>query len=314
MKLQIYNKIAGHYEIIESIVVKYYIIIGKKSDIDEIYLNVNDKDKSFLEYIKKKYKKIKIGKVKNYDYFIDCTVYTKDFDKIIKLDPKKHFFISHEVNQKLSNMENVFYLTPLGKRFLYADIMPYAVNKKMNENIPVYAIQGHFGGKHCRRRNMNLLLNILKTNFDKKFIIKFIGMGEIPEDFKPYLDKIKFIQNLNFNDYHKQFVDVYAMLPLTLKKTNMQYYDKKLTSSINYIRGYKLSAIIDKDLQDIYKLENVYTYNNENNIIQAFQKSLDNFYEVYKKENEIKNKETEIIKNEIKICEEIKQILGKNKN
>ena len=270
MKLQIYNKIAGHYEIIESIIVKYNIIIGKKNNMDEIYLNINDKDKSFFEYIKKKYKKIKIGVTKNYDYYIDCTIYTKDYDKIIRLNPKKHFFISHEVNSKLNDLKNVYYLTPLGKRFLYADILPYAVNKKMNKNIPVYAIQGHFGGKHCKRRNMNLLLNILKTNFDKKFIIKFIGMGEIPEDFKPYLNKIKFIQDLNFNDYHKQFVDVYAMLPLTLKKTNPQYYDKKLTSSINYIRGYKLTAIIDKDLQDIYNLKDVYTYTDENNIIDAF--------------------------------------------
>ena len=313
MKLQIYNKIPGHYEIIESIIVKYYIIIGKKSNIDEIYLNVNDKDKSFLEYIKKKYKDIKIGQINNFDYYIDCTIYVKDLDKIIKFNPKKHFFISHEVSPKLNNMENIFYLTPLGKRFLYADIMPYAVNKRMNQNIPVYAIQGHFGGKHCRRRNMNLLLNILKTNFDKKFIIKFIGMGEIPEDFKPYLNKIKFIQNLNFNDYHKQFVDVYAMLPLTLKKTNIQYYERKLTSSINYIRGYKLSAIIDKDLQDIYKLENVYTYTNEKDIIQAFQKSLDNFYQVYKKKDEIINN-NEIDDNEKKICEEIKKILSKNNN
>ena len=277
MILQIFNKIPGHYEIIESIISKYYVIIGTK-DIHKIYLKVHDRDKSFKEYISKKFPKLELKLVDNYDYHIDCTIYPKHYDIIKKLDNKKHFFICHDIEPQLQTMENVFYLTPLAKRFIYADIMPYMKHKNMNKNIPIYIIQGHFGGLHSRRRNMKLLLNILKENYDKKFILKFVGSGEISKDFEKYKDKIKFITDLDFDNYHKEFLDCYCIFTLTLKDTNAQYYKSKLTSTINYIRGYKLKAIIDQDLQDIYKLDDVELYTNENNIVNAFKKTLNDFY------------------------------------
>ena len=93
------------------------------------------------------------------------------------------------------------------------------------------------------------------------------------------MDKIKFIKDLNFDNYHKEFLDCYCIFTLTLKETNKQYYKTKLTSTINYIRGYKLKAIIDKDLQDIYKLKDVELYTNEENVVDAFKKTLNSFYE-----------------------------------
>lgn len=52
MILQIYNNIPGHYEIIESIIVKNKMIIGKQN-ITKIYLHVHRWDQSFKDYIKK---------------------------------------------------------------------------------------------------------------------------------------------------------------------------------------------------------------------------------------------------------------------
>lgn len=279
MILQILNNIPGHYEVIESIINKYYIITGKK-DVSVIYLKINEADKSFKEYISKKYPEIKFKLNDKFDYHINCTVYPKHYDKLKKLDNKKHFFICHDIEKNMNSMENVFYLTPLGKRFIYADIMPYMSLKNMNKKIPIYIIQGHFGGPHTRRRNLNLLLNILKHNYEKPFQLKFVGSGEIPDEFKKYMDnkKIIFIKDLDFSNYHKEFLDCYCILTLTLKETNSQYYKSKLTSTINYIRGYKLKAIIDKDLQDIYKLPDVEVYTNENNIIDSFRRSLNDFY------------------------------------
>lgn len=304
MILQIFNKISGHYEIIESIINKYFVIIGTKN-ITKIYLKVHEWDKSFKQYILKKYPEIEFKLTKKFDFQINCSIYPKHFDMISKLDNKKFFFIAHDIENKLKVMENVFYLTPLAKRFLYADIMPHMTKKELNTNIPIYVIQGHFGGKHARRRNLNLLLNIFKHNYEKKFKIKFIGTGEIPEEFKPHLDKIEFVQNLNFVDYHKEFLDCYAMFTLTLKSTNKQYYKTKLTSSINYIRGYKLKAIIDQDLQDIYNLKDVETYTTEENVVDAFKRSLNDFYAKYiqgkKKNPEIKNENSKnITENNIK--------------
>lgn len=288
MILQIYNNIPGHYEIIESIIVKNKMIIGKQ-DITKIYLHVHRWDQSFKEYIKKKYPSIEFKQVKNYDFHINCTIYPKHYEMIKKVDNKKYFFIGHDIDMNLRELENVFFLTPLAKRFIYADVMPHMTRKNMNTNIPIYVIQGHFGGTHSRRRNLKLLLKILQCNFEKKFILKFVGTGEIPKEFEPYKDKIQFIQKLNFNDYHKEFLECYAIFTLTLKDTNKQYYKTKLTSTINYIRGYKLKGIIDQDLQDIYKLPDVETYTNENNFLDAFKRSLNSFYKKYIYIKHIKN-------------------------
>ena len=82
------------------------------------------------------------------------------------------------------------------------------------------------------------------------------------------------------------------MFSLTLKETNPQYYKTKLTSTINYIRGYKLKAIIDEELQNIYKLPDVETYTSENDFLNAFTKTLNEFYVKYVFQN---NKENNII-------------------
>lgn len=94
----------------------------------------------------------------------------------------------------------------------------------------------------------------------------------------PYKDKIIYKQGLDFINYHKEFSDVYCILTLLSKTTNNKYYKKQLTSTINYARGYKLKCLIDKDLQDIYKLKDVEIYNNTNDIQSAFKHTLDLFY------------------------------------
>ena len=51
-----------------------------------------------------------------------------------------------------------------------------------------------------------------------------------------------------------------------------------MTSSINYARAYNLKCLIDNDLQKIYNLSNVEVFNNEGNIVEAFKKTLNDFY------------------------------------
>ena len=287
MILQIVNNIQGHYEIIESIIVKHQIIIGKYN-ITKINLMVNDWDKSFKIYIKKKYPHIQFKLSPIFNFYIDCTVYPKQVERIKLYDPKKYFFISHDIDMFIKQLPNVFFLTPLAKRFLYADVMPHMTKKNMNKTYPIYVVQGHFGGSHSKRRNLDLLLKILEHDFKKKYLIKFVGRGEIPEEFKKHKNRIKFIQDLDFNNYHQQFNDCYAMFSLTLKETNPQYYKTKLTSTINYIRGYKLKGIIDEELQNIYKLPDVQTYTSKNDIVHAFTITLNDFYinYVFKNKNQ----------------------------
>ena len=79
-------------------------------------------------------------------------------------------------------------------------------------------------------------------------------------------------------NYHKEFLDGYCILPLITKKTHPHYYTTKLTSTINYTSAYKLKCLIDKDLQNIYKLQDVEIFNDISDIVNAFKKTLVDFY------------------------------------
>ena len=154
-----------------------------------------------------------------------------------------------------------------------ADILPFK-NNKHKHNIPIYIIQGFI-----QRRNHNLLVKILEKKYNYNFLIKIIGFGNnFPNMLSRYKDKITFHTNLSFTDYHKQFLNVYCILPLVSKKFIPSYYKNKLTSSINYAIGYDLKCLIDKDLQNIYNLKNSEVYNDENDICASFEKTLIDFY------------------------------------
>jgi len=274
-KLLILNNVPFHFEIIESVIVKYHEIFNIDSNKEmNIYLHIFN-DYSFQEYIKNKYPKIKFEDIKNYDYYINCTIYDRDFDKLDSNKYSKKRYISHEITNRLKTNPNVYFLTPLAKtNFIYADILPYSKEKKTS-NIPIYVIQGNL---NQGRRHLNLLTKILDQSYKYDFIIKMIGRGNLPKELKKYENKIVLKNNLKFIDYHTEFLDAYCILPLISKETHPQYYNNKLTSSINYARAYKLNCIIDYDLQKIYKLDNVEVYRNINDIEPCFIKTLETFY------------------------------------
>ena len=119
-KLLIQNKYSFHYEIIESVIVKYYEIleIDKDTPID-IHLGVNG-DKSFRLYINQKYPNVIFNNLQEYDYSIDCTIYPGNG---VKLDKTKsnNKYIAHKINSEYEENPNVYFLTPLSKsNYFYA--------------------------------------------------------------------------------------------------------------------------------------------------------------------------------------------------
>ena len=72
------------------------------------------------------------------------------------------------------------------------------------------------------------------------------------------------------------------MLMLVSKENQPEYFKNRLTSSINYILAYKMKALIEKELKDIYNLNDrdcyVYKSLNETSIINQFEKVIDDFY------------------------------------
>ena len=274
-KLLIRNPCNFHYEIIESIIVKYHEIFNFNSNKKiDIYLHFNKND-NFQEYIAKKYPKIKFENIKDYDYYVNCTIYDKDFHKLDNDKKSVKRYISHEITERLKTNSNVYFLTPLSKhRYISADVLPYLEYKKKS-SIPIYVIQGNL---NHGRRYLNLLNKILDQSYKHNFIIKLIGRGYLPKQLDKHKNKIVLKNNLNFMDFHKEFLDAYCILPLISKKTHSQYYNRKLTSSINYARGYNLKCIIDEDLQKIYKLDNGEVYKDINDIVDCFAKTLEDFY------------------------------------
>ena len=277
MKILIENLVNFHYEIIETIINKYDIllnIVKKKNDI--IILNIIKND-SFISYILSKYKNIKLCTINDsdYDYFINCTIYEKNLNEIIK--DNKYIYIAHEITENLKKHENVYFLTPLcnTNKFFYADILPYSEQKKKNK-VPIFIIQGNLTDK---KRNYKLLDNILnyqdKTNLN--YYIKIIGQGSLDSKYKNY-KKLIIKENLEFKDYHNEFLDAYCIIPLITKKSHSLYYKNKLTSSINYGKAYNLKFLIDKDLQDIYNLTNVEIFIDEIDFLKKFIKCVNDFY------------------------------------
>lgn len=275
MKLLIENKVGYHFEIIESVIVKYHQILNIEKNIKlDIYLHIIG-NTSFRSYLKNKYPEIIFMNIKNYDYYINCTIYDKNFNNLDNNKESKKKYIAHEITNRLKTNPNVYFLTPLAKeRFIYTDILPYS-NKKKVSNIPIYLIQGNLNGG---RRHLKLLNKILDNDYKYEFIIKLVGRGYLPGELKKHKNKIVLKKNLNFIDYHKEFLNAYCILPLISKKTHKHYYCKKLTSTINYARGYKLKCLIDKDLQEIYNLDDVEIYNDINDITNCFTKTLEEFY------------------------------------
>lgn len=264
-----------HYEIIESVILKYHEILNIDTQTPiNIYLDIYN-NPNFKKYLSEKYPKIIFKNINNYDYYINCTIYNAHFRKLNKNSNSTRKYISHEITSRLQTNPNVFFLSPLAKtNYIYADILPYN-NNKTKSNIPIYVIQGNL---NHGRRYLDLLNKILNKSYKYKFIIKLIGRGNLPTELEKHRKKIVLKNNLNFIDFHKEFLNAYCILPLISKQTHPQYYSKKLTSSINYARGYKLKCLIDKDLQDIYNLDNVEIYNDINDITIGFTKTLEEFY------------------------------------
>jgi len=224
-------------------------------------------------YLSRKYPDIIFDTPASYDFFIDCTLNHKELADIVRKNNTKFFYIDHNLTHITGNLPNVYSTCPFSRQWFYADKLP--IIDKIKTDIPVYIIQGNFIKS---RRYFQLLENILKQTYDKPFVIKILGRAMDMEFINKFKDKFVLKKDMAFEDYHKEFSDVYCILPLITKRTHPAYYQNKMTSSINYARAYSLKCLIDKDLQDIYKVQNAEVFNNEGNIVDAFKKTLNDFY------------------------------------
>ena len=310
LNILIFNNVSYHYEILETIITKYRNIfpipLQYPGQNIKIVLFIHD-NSQFESYIRNKYPQIKIEKkiqnlfsTKNtrFDYIINCTVYEKDYKQLVLADKHRYFAIAHEVTGKLKKIPNVYFLTPLASapRHIITNILPFAEHRPsyniffQNTIKPIYIIQGNITSA---RRNFELLDQLLQYTpsieniTDASFIVKVVGRGNLDKKYNKYIESGKLIvrTNLPFEDFHREFADVYCIIPLVSKQTHPSYFTNKLTSSINYARGYNLFSLLENELQKIYRLpaNMVFCYEDKkNNFLQHFERSLFHFYQMKK--------------------------------
>jgi hypothetical protein len=272
-KIIIIQKQPWHYEVVLNVIEKYNEIIKKDKEKNDIIFLVCALNESFFYYIRTVYpfiqfcNKDKDERHIDYDYYINCT----SRDEPMLLNDGKHFYIFHDIFE--TSQKNILFLTPLHSNLFVCDVVPFQNCIEDDPQIPIYIVQG----SESIRRNFDLIQRILEKDYEYEFKIKIIGKEKIPESIEKH-EKVITKYNLNYVDYHQQFLNCYAILPLVSKEKQPRYYTTAYTSTIMYGLGYKLNFIIDKDLQDIYHLDNVYVYSDENDIVESFTKSLYDFY------------------------------------
>lgn len=280
-----------HCELMPSIIENFRSIIRDK-DISEveykIYMTFNVNypyREDFVMFIRNKFPNVVLSITEEYDYKIDCTIYPENKKNLI--DDEKHFYISHEIFDY--GIPNVFYLSPQCKgmsgfedHYIPCDVMAFYKRKCMNRDIPVYIIQGNMDPN---RRDYDLLEAILKTEYKRPFVIKIIGDGKLEERFSKYRESGRLIvkTHLNYGDYHREFLDVYCILPLVSREKQPEYYHTKFVSSIHYGLAFDLHFLLEDELRDIYGLKKCFAYESgdENRIkgmVDAFRQSLEAFY------------------------------------
>ena len=188
-----------------------------------------------------------------------------------------HFYICHKYDPKYyPKHSNIFYLTSFGghRHLFQTTLLPYW-DQKIKNSKPVFVIQGNLEND---RRRFHLLTKIFTHSFEYDFEIRMIGKGQIPKILLPFQNKFTYYLNLDFESFHEKFRDVYCILPLVSKKDNIQYYTKKITSSINYAKGYHLLCLLEKDLQETYNLIETEVYENDDDFLEKFKICLYKFY------------------------------------
>jgi hypothetical protein len=267
MRVKIINDVVTwHTEIIASLIENVDNIV--KKPCNEIVLQLHPKtDKTFIEYITNEYDHVTLSSDKC-DYNIHATFYPKDFNKFNRSD----FYICHEFNHETLQHDNIFYLTPLaGKNYIKPCVMPPIT--RIQANKPVYAAQGNMV---AQRRNFDLVRHLLSHTSDLDYVMRFMGRGNLPKDIKEH-PKVEYFRGLPHKEYHDKFSDVYCLMPLVTKSSHPHYYRNKFTTSIMYAQGYDLTTVIDKDLNDIYKLDKAYTFSNKPEMVDCFRKSYNEF-------------------------------------
>lgn len=193
-------------------------------------------------------------------------------------DDPNVYLICHTHSEPFDEWKNVYHLSPHGQKHIVPTYFPFkkAATDYGRKDGPLYIIQGG-GDDLSRRRNWRSLIPILK-NDDLKFQIKWIAK-KIPKKMEKYRHKLIPMIGLADIEYHQQFGEAYAILPL-VDETNYDFYSNQLSSSFSYGIGFGLDFVSYASFADLYSLDEfegkVYRYSHSGKSFEnAFKQSYD---------------------------------------
>lgn len=309
MIIKIVNNVSYHYEILPSVIERYDKILklDKKGNDDIILLDVVY-DKSFMEYIERNYgNRVNIvssltslsehePERLDVDYVINCTFYDRYVEmnnlgiylegdgssSMYILGDMRSYYICHDVSERLRSCMNVYFMFPFGgidmcPRYFVADVFPYShlsFGSGIGSGVKVFVVQGNI----CESRRKYYLLRLVLDGIECGYRIRVLGRlrkGRVLPEYLLGDDRVELCLNYDYDAYHRAFIGCDYIIPLVNRE---DYYNGKLSSSVNYGIGYGLCFLVDRRLSDVYGLGRynsvLYDGDDDNDFLCAFRRCL----------------------------------------
>ena len=291
----IYNPVGYHYECIESVIhFLPKILAGQKlAPTPEIILNILPSDPGFVKYITtytaRLISRYLLGSIqivsvvgKNGQPQIIMPSSASDARIILtipgestirNIDVYKQpytYWISHYYFPSRPESPNILYLAPHcgnPEQYFIPVVLPFSPESVSYTDKPVRSEPGALnllvqGGINRRStRELRVLIELVKIGNQKatqanRPPINLYILTRNKQFAYPRHPNIIVKINKDFWEFNQIAAQCDIILPLVSKKTQPDYYNTKLTSSISYGLGYHMKFIIDAELADIYNLGN----------------------------------------------------------
>mmetsp|Transcript_9039 Transcript_9039/g.22064 ORF Transcript_9039/g.22064 Transcript_9039/m.22064 type:complete len:474 (+) Transcript_9039:301-1722(+) len=208
-----------------------------------------------------------------------------------RINDPRYIFICHEDAQSYpfleDNATNVFFLTPLHRRYIIPSVFPPSIVQRHSKNLqqqqghseetspPLFLVLGDFNSIY--RRNVWSLQYPLEEHRDKNFTIRFLGgaSGSISNEVllrniydkfpKEDHGKIELLPRTDTDEFFRRVSEADVILPL-VDEGNFYHQNgyqggRKLTSSVMWGIGLRKKMILYKPLAEVFGVkEDNHTY------------------------------------------------------
>ena len=236
------------------------------------------------------------GEPTNPDLTIVTTAYPSNFDtssgnkkqyQPLINDPR-YIFICHEDTPFLEeNATNVFFLTPLHKRYIIPSFFPPAIVQRLTsesaqqtkhkqhhkgKRLPIFLVLGSFRSNY--RRNVGSLASAASYHRNKNFTLRFLGGASEPNIRNEMLEqglrekfphpedyaKVELLPRTDTDEFMQRVAESDVILPLVDQQQFYRYNNgyqegKKLTSSVMWGLGFHKKMILYQPLADVFGIK-----------------------------------------------------------